>query len=69
MSRAVDRPTAVAKLMRDAKQLGIQVDDQREWSGRIWVRVHAANDTKTRVPIRKLIGMGFYYEPGEGYRK
>lgn len=67
--RTVSRPTALAELMRDAKQLGIQVDDQREWNGRIWVRVHANNDTKTRVLIRKLIEMGFSYEPGEGYRK
>lgn len=62
------KPTVLERLLQEARELGIAVDDERERaSGCVWVRVHRADDTNTRVLIGKLIKNGFAYAPGAGY--
>lgn len=62
------KPTVLERLLLEAKALGIEVEDERERSsGCVWVRIHKAHDTNTRVLIRKLINNGFAYAPGAGY--
>lgn len=62
------KPTVLERLLQEARELGIAVEDERECSsGCVWVRIHKAHDTSTRVLIRKLINNGFTYAPGAGY--
>lgn len=62
------RPSVLERLLQEARELGILVEDERERaSGCVWVRIHKAHDTNTRVLIRKLINNGFAYAPGAGY--
>lgn len=62
------KPTVLERLLQEARELGVAVEDERERaSGCVWVRIHKAHDTNTRVLIRKLINNGFAYAPGAGY--
>ena len=64
------KPTVLERLLLEARELGIAVEDERESaSGFLWVKIHKAHDTNTRVLIRKLINNGFAYAPGSGYRR
>ena len=62
------KPTVLERLLREARELGLAVEDERERpSGCVWVRIHKAHDTSTRALITKLINNGFAYAPGAGY--
>lgn len=59
---------ALESLLKQAESLGIVVEDDRaNPSGQLWVRVHSARDTTTRVLIRRLMQHGFTYSSGLGY--
>src|SRR5581483_11874880 len=48
------RPTGIERLLTEAADIGISVDDDREGpTGRIWVNVTSAPDSRYRRLIRK----------------
>ncbi|KVC24224.1 hypothetical protein WI69_01995 [Burkholderia diffusa] len=62
------RPTSIDRLLSEAADIGISVDDDRDGSsGRIWVNVTSAPDSRYRRLIRKLLALGFEFWPGKGY--
>lgn len=64
------RPTGIDRLLSEAADIGISVDDDRDGpSGRIWVNVTSAPDSRYRRLIRKLLALGFEFWPGKGYWK
>ena len=61
-------PTALAKLLDHARQIGITVEDYQEGPDRrIWVYIAEAPDNHSRKIIRKLIDFGFIRWPGKGF--
>ena len=65
---SANKSVVLEHLLWDAMKLGFVVEDERERpSGCVWVRIHEAHDTSTRVLIKKLISNGFSYTPGAGY--
>lgn len=62
------QPSAIDRLIAQAVDLGISVDDHRSGGNRsTWVNMTEARDAPTRALVRKLIAMGFEYWPGKGY--
>lgn len=62
------RPTGIDRLLSEAADTGISVDDDRDGpSGRIWVNLTSAPDSRYRRLIRKLLALGFEFWPGKGY--
>jgi RNA polymerase primary sigma factor len=61
-------PTALDKVLSEAREAGIQVEDRDEGGARIyWVHVTDTNDNRSRKIVRKLIALGFQFWPGKGY--
>ncbi len=64
------KPEALDRVLAQATELGVQVEDGRETpSGRIWVSLVATPDNPHRRLARKLIEFGFEHSPGKGYWK
>ena len=64
----VARSPGIDRLLSEVADLGILVDDDRDGpSGRIWVNVTAAPDSRYRRLIRKLLALGFEFWSGKGY--
>ncbi|SAL47787.1 RNA polymerase sigma factor RpoD [Caballeronia peredens] len=62
------RPTGIDRLLSEVADMGIFVDDDRDGpSGRIWVNLTSAPDSRYRRLIRKLLALGFEFWPGKGY--
>ena len=60
--------TALDQVLKQAAELGLQVQDGRETSsGRIWVSLMSTPDNPHRRLARKLIEFGFEHSPGKGY--
>ena len=61
-------PTALDRLLEQARALGIAVEDEnKDGSRRILVRITEASDNRSRKLVRKLFDMGFEFRPGKGY--
>jgi len=61
-------PTALDRLLSQALELGIPVDDDRKGpSGTIWVNIIETSDLRSRKLVRKLLALGFEFWPGKGY--
>lgn len=66
--RKIAEPTALDKLVEQARAHGVAVDDESEHGVRkILVRITDAPDGRSRKLIRKLIKLGFEFHPGKGY--
>lgn len=62
------QPSAIDRLIAQAVDLGISVEDDRSGGNRsTWVNMTEARDAPTRALVRKLIAIGFEYWPGKGY--
>jgi hypothetical protein len=62
------KPTALDKVLAQAAELGVPVEDGRETAtGRVWVSLVATPDNPHRRLARKLIEFGFEHSPGKGY--
>jgi len=61
-------PTALDKLLDQAREAGIAVEDYTEGDARrIWVYITEAPDNRSRRLVRKFIELGFEFWPGKGY--
>lgn len=61
-------PTALDRLLSQALELGIPVDDDRKGpSGTIWVNIIETSDLRFRKLVRKLLALGFEFWPRKGY--
>lgn len=61
-------PTALDKLLRHSRAIGIAVEDYLEGADRrIWVHITETPDNHSRKIVRKLIEHGFIFRPGKGY--
>lgn len=63
------KPSTLDRLLAQATELGISVDDGRLNSGSIWVWLLEPRDNTHRRLIRKLLELGFSFQPGKGYWK
>ena len=62
------RPTALERVVLQAKALGVPVDWEPAGESRsLCVRILKARDGAQRKLIRALLSMGFILEPGQGY--
>ncbi len=62
------KPTALDRVLVQAKELGVPVEDGRgTTSGRVWVRLLSTTENRHRKLARKLIELGFECSPGKGY--
>jgi len=61
-------PTALDKLLDQAREGGIAVEDYTEGDARrVWVYITETPDNRSRRLVRKLIELGFEFWPGKGY--
>lgn len=61
-------PTALDKLLDQAREAGIVVEDYLEGEARrLWVHITNTPDNRSRKIVRKLIVLGFEFWPGKGY--
>ncbi len=61
-------PTALDKVLNQARQAGVQVEDRVEGEARrYWVHITNTSDNRSRQLVRKLIALGFQFWPGKGY--
>lgn len=66
--RTSAEPTALDKLLDQAREAGIVVEDYLEGDARrLWVHVTNTPDNRSRKIVRKLIELGFEFWPGKGY--
>ena len=66
--RASLEPTALDKLLDQAREAGIVVEDYLEGDARrLWVHITNTPDNRSRKIVRKLIELGFEFWPGKGY--
>jgi len=66
--RASVEPTALDKLLDQAREAGIVVEDYREGDARrLWVHITHTPNHRSRKIVRKLIELGFEFWPGKGY--
>lgn len=63
------KPSTLEQLLKQTTDLGINVEDDRLNSGRIWVELVEARDNKHRRLVRRLLEFGFEFWPGKGYWK
>ena len=65
---ASSKPTALERVLAQATQLGVSVEDGRETAlGRVWVDLRTVPDKQHRMLARNLIELGFQHWPGKGY--
>jgi len=61
-------PTALDKLLDQAREAGIVVEDHFEGRARrLWVHITNTPDSRSRKIVRMLIQLGFEFWPGKGY--
>jgi len=61
-------PAALDKLLDQAREAGIVVEDYLEGDARrLWVHIMNTPDNRSRKIVRKLIELGFEFWPGKGY--
>jgi RNA polymerase primary sigma factor len=61
-------PTALSKLLNEARDAGIVVEDYLEGEARrLWIHITTTPDNRSRRLVRKLIAQGFEFWPGKGY--
>lgn len=66
--RGGSEPTALDKLLGQAREAGIVVEDYLEGEARrLWVHITNTADNRSRKIARKLIALGFEFWPGKGY--
>jgi RNA polymerase primary sigma factor len=66
--RASGSEPSIDKLLDQAREAGVAIDDDREAkSARIWVYITNAPDSRSRKLVRGLIDLGFEFWPGKGY--
>lgn len=66
--RADSEPTALDKLLDQAREASIDVEDYLEGDERrLWVYITNTPDNRSRKIVRKLIELGFALWPGKGY--
>lgn len=66
--RTSSEPTALDKLLHQASEAGIVVEDYPEGDARrLWVHITNTPDNRSRKIVRKLIELGFEFWPGKGY--
>lgn len=66
--RRVPKPTALDRLLNQARAADVAVEDDREGdSQRIWVRTANSPANRSHKLVRKLIELGFQHSPGKGY--
>jgi len=66
--RTGSKPTALDKLLDQARATGATVEDYPEGdSRRLWVHITNTPDNRSRKLVRKLIELGFEFWPGKGY--
>lgn len=66
--RTSAEPTVLDKLLDQAREAGIVVEDYLEGdSRRLWVHITNTPDNRSRKIVRKLIELGFEFWPGKGY--
>ena len=68
-SAGTSKPAELDRILAQATDLGVYVDDDRLSSGRIWVGLIEAHDNKHRRLVRRLFESGFEFWPGKGYWK
>jgi len=61
------KPSELDRILTQAAEIGIRVDDDRLGSGRIWVEIIEARDNRHRRLVRRLLEFGFSFWPGKGY--
>jgi RNA polymerase primary sigma factor len=61
--------SALDRLLAQAVELGVPVNDDRLSAGSIWVELLEPRDNRHRRLIRKLLDFGFAFWPGKGYWK
>lgn len=66
-STGPSKPSELDRILAQAAELGIHVDDDRLSSGRIWVELVEARENKHRRLVRRLLEFGFEFWPGKGY--
>ncbi|WP_432380533.1 sigma-70 family RNA polymerase sigma factor [Duganella sp. P38] len=63
------KSSSIDRLLTQAAELGILVDNCKDTSGRIWVHLINASDSPRRKLTRKLLALGFEFSPEKGYWK
>lgn len=63
------KPSELDRVLAQAIELGIRVDDERPSYGRLWVELIEAHDLRHRKLARRLLEVGFAFWPGKGYWK
>lgn len=66
-SSGYPKPSELDRILMQAAEIGIPVDDDRPGSGRIWVELMEVRDNRHRKLVRRLLGFGFSFRPGKGY--
>lgn len=61
------KSSRLARVLEQAAELGIRVDDERMESGRIWVNLLDTPEKTHRRLARRLLELGFVFWPGKGY--
>ncbi len=61
--------SGVDKAIAIARKIGVPVDDRREAGGDVVIGLFHPKDPKTRRLARALVGIGFSFWPGSGFRK
>lgn len=61
------KPSELDRLLAQAVELGIHVEDNRPDSGRIWVQLQDTDGRTHRQLARQLLKLGFAPWPGRGY--
>jgi len=62
------KPSALDKLLEQAREAGFVVEDYLEGDARrLWVNITTTPDNRARKIVRQLIALGFEFWPGKGY--
>lgn len=61
--------SSIDKLLDQAREAGVAVDERDGESERIWVYITNTPDSRSRKLVRRLIDLGFEFWPGKGYSR
>jgi len=65
--REGSKASALERLLMQASELGIPIEDDRGGTGSVWVNLTEMRDNRARALVRKMLAMGFEHWPGRGY--
>ena len=65
--REGSKPSALDRLLMQAAELGVPVEDDRGGTGSVWVNLIEMRDNRRRALVHKMLAMGFAHWPGRGY--